>query len=118
MTQDIYKHINKELEPQTAAGTMALYLRDTMKEKISIGSGIVQIDDPKSPSELQLIFGNEFRYLTAFILSDGTIGQITVDQGLLAPTTIFLPPKENPELITEDFLYALLYSLFPEGEKS
>ena len=112
MIADLFKHIDKDLLPHTGAGTMALYIRDKLREVIKAPSGILQLDD-EHPAALQLIIGSDAYNMNIFIEADGTMSQVVVDQGEAGPTSIFIPHEKHPDQITEQFIFLMAMSLYP-----
>jgi hypothetical protein len=112
MITDLFKHIDKNLLPQTGAGTMALYFKGRLKELIQVPFGIVQLDD-EHPAALQLVIGPESCSMNIFFNPDGMIAQVVVDQGSAGPTSIFVPHEKHPDQITEQFIFLMALSLYP-----
>lgn len=112
MITDLFKHIDKNLLPQTGAGTMALYIQGKLSEIIQAPFGIIQLDD-EHPSALQLVIGPSFCNMNLFFNSDGTIAQVVVDQGAAGPTSIFIPHPQHPDQLSEQFIMLMAMSLYP-----
>jgi len=113
MIANLYKHIDKELIPHTGAGTMCLYMKNKLHELVDVPIGVVQLDDEHPAAALQLILGFENSSMNVFFKADGTITQLVIDQGEIAPTAIFVPNDKYPEQINENFIMVMALGLFP-----